>query len=79
MQAKLPLTKEENALDRAKRMTEEERIDFIREHGTEAMKRGLDSIFNGNKYKPARKEMWESRLKRGELMVRRIIERREDT
>ncbi len=55
-------------------MSEEERIDFIREHGTESMRRGLDYILQGNKYKPKKEDMWVERLHEGKKMVRRILE-----
>lgn len=58
-------------------MTEEERIDFIREHGTDTMRRGLDFVLQGNKYKPKREEMWDVRLHRGKKMVKRILETRD--
>lgn len=59
-------------------MTEKERIEFIREHGTEAMKDGLKFIFDGNKYKPTREDMWEERLHRGKKMVETILRKREE-
>ena len=55
-------------------MDEKERIDFIRKHGTKSMKDGIKSIFGNNKYKPIREEMWEKRLYKGKLMVRKIKE-----
>ncbi len=56
-------------------MSEEERIDFIREHGTDAMKRGLEYILQGNKYKPKKEKMWEERLHQGKKMVRQILDK----
>ncbi len=58
-------------------MSEEERIDFIREHGTDTMISGLDAVLQGNKYKPKREDMWENRLYRGKKMVRTIIDKKE--
>ena len=59
-------------------MSEEERIDFIREHGTDTMLIGLDAVLQGNKYKPKREDMWENRLHRGKKMVRTIIDKKEN-
>ncbi len=56
-------------------MSEEERIDFIREHGTETMKKGLEYVLQGNKYKPKKERMWEERLYEGKKMVRQILEK----
>lgn len=56
-------------------MSEEERIEFIRENGTEAQKRGMKSVFDDNKYKPKRQEMWNERLHKGRKMVRVIFQR----
>lgn len=56
-------------------MSEEERIDFIRDHGTESMIRGLEYVLQGNKYKPKKEDMWVNRLYRGKRMVRTIIEK----
>ncbi|MFO8109777.1 MAG: hypothetical protein R6U17_04560 [Thermoplasmata archaeon] len=56
-------------------MSEEERIDFIREHGTDTMKRGLNYVLQGNKYKPKKQEMWEDRLHQGKKMVRQILDK----
>lgn len=53
-------------------MNEKERIDFIRENGTEEMKAGLKAVFGRNDYKPKREEMWENRLHRGKRMVETI-------
>lgn len=60
----------------ADEMSEAERIDFIREHGTESMQRGLDSVFQCNKYKPIKEHMWNSRLHSGKKMIRTIIEKK---
>lgn len=59
---------------KALEMSEEERIEFIRDNGTEEMKAGLESVFGSNKYKPVREKMWEERLHNGKKMVRKIIE-----
>lgn len=59
----------------AKRMTEKERILFIREYGNETQKKGMKSIFGNNKYTPKRKEMWK-RMGKGVKMVRTIIEKK---
>lgn len=58
-------------------MTREERIDLIRERGTDAMKAGLDSILDGNKYKPKKERMWREQLKKGKRMVRTILEKKD--
>lgn len=60
----------------AKRLSEKERVAFIRKYGSETQKRGIDAVFGDNKHKPKRKEMWETRLKKGVLMVRTIITKR---
>lgn len=60
-------------------MTEEERIDFIREHGSEQQKAGLRAVLNGNKYKVIRNEMWSTRLKHGKRMVQTILERQSES
>ncbi|MFO7992462.1 MAG: hypothetical protein R6U61_09290 [Thermoplasmata archaeon] len=60
----------------ADKMSEAERIDFIREHGTESMQRGLNSVFQSNKYKPIKGHMWKGRLHKGKKMVRTIIEKK---
>lgn len=59
----------------ANRMTEKQRIDFIREYGTETMLDGLKSIFKNRKYMPVRPEMWR-RMGKGKRMVQTIIEKR---
>lgn len=59
----------------ANRMTEKERILFIREYGSEDQKRGLKAIFKGNKFKPVRKEMWK-RIGKGKRMVQTIVEKK---
>jgi len=59
----------------ANRMTEKERIDFIREYGTEVMLDGLNSIFYNRKYTPIKPEMWR-RMGKGKRMVQTIIEKR---
>lgn len=59
-------------------MSERERIEFIREHGTEEMRDGLGSVFQRNKFKPMREEMWEEQLFRGKKMVRSILDKREE-
>lgn len=56
-------------------MSERERISFIREKGTEAMKKGMEAVFDGNKWKPKREDMWKNRLNRGKRMVRTILEK----
>lgn len=69
------ITKPESYADR---LTEKERIEFIREYGTETMKDGMKSVFDGNKWKPKRKEMWkrDDGLDKGRRMVQTIIEKR---
>ncbi len=59
-------------------MSEKERIVFIREHGTEAMKAGLQSVFDGNRWKPRRENMWIDRLDQGKRMVKTILENKEE-
>lgn len=59
----------------AKRMPEKERILFIREYGSEVQKKGMKSIFQGNKYKPVREGVWE-RTDRGRRMVQTIVEKK---
>ncbi len=59
-------------------MSETERIEFIRRHGTDEMKAGLRSVFSGNKYKPKRDRMWENRLHKGKKMVKTIINSNDD-
>lgn len=59
-------------------MPEEERIEFIREHGTETMKKGLEVIFGRNKYKPIKEDMWKKRLFRGKKMVRKILKKQKN-
>ena len=57
------------------KMSEKERIDFIRDNGSEAQKAGLKAIFGNNQYKPKRMEMWNTRLKKGKRMVQTIVEK----
>lgn len=56
-------------------MDEQERIEFIREHGNEVMKRGMNSVFGDNKYKPVKENIWynEHQLDTGRKMVRTIL------
>ena len=56
-------------------MSEKERIDFIRDNGSEAQKAGLKAIFGNNQYKPKRINMWNTRLKKGKRMVQTIVEK----
>lgn len=60
----------------ARRMTEKERIDFIREYGSEQQKKFMDSVFGRNKYEPKRKWMWKNQLDKGRRAVETIIARR---
>ncbi len=57
-------------------MTEKEIIDYIRHYAEvkdkEILRRGMDSIFGRNKYKPKKEDLWE-RLDRGKKLVRGII------
>jgi len=57
-------------------MTEKELIDYIRHHAEvndkEILRRGMDSIFGRNKYKPQKENMWE-RLDRGKKLVKGIM------
>lgn len=64
-----------NPLGYAKRMNEKERIDFIREYGSEQQKKGLESILDGNKYKIDKKLAWK-RTRKGILVVRTIVAKR---
>ncbi len=61
----------------AKRMSEKERILFIREYGSDVQKDGLKAIFHGNKWKPKpnRENVWK-RTGRGWKMVRTIVKRK---
>ncbi len=59
-------------------MSEKERIKFIREHGTDDMKAGLKSVFDGNRWKPRRENMWIDRLNQGKRMVKTILENQEE-
>lgn len=61
------------ALLKAKRMRITDRIDLIRDEGTEEMRKGMNAVFGCNLYKPKRKNMWEERLKEGKLMVACIL------
>ncbi len=61
----------------AEDMSERERIEFIREKGTEAMKAGLDAVFENNRWKPKRENMWLDRLDQGKRMVKTILENEE--
>ncbi|MFW6141618.1 MAG: hypothetical protein ACOC53_03565 [Candidatus Saliniplasma sp.] len=58
-------------------MSEKERIEFIRENGTDAMKSGLNAVFDGNRWKPKRENMWLDRLDQGKRMVKTILENQE--
>lgn len=60
------------------KMSESDRIEFIREHGTDEMKAGLRAVFSGNKYKPKRNKMWEDRLHKGKKMVKTIVESKDE-
>lgn len=60
----------------ARRMSEKDRIDFIREYGTDVMKEGLKVVFGNNKYTPIRKDYWEHSLQKGRRMVQTIVEKR---
>lgn len=66
----------------ADRLTEKERIDFIRKYGSEQQKDGLKSILKyphrNNCYtiKEDRKMMWKDRLNKGRRMVQSIIEKK---
>lgn len=59
----------------AKRMSEKERIDFIREYGSEQQRETLESILNGNKYKVDKEMSWKE-TKKGILPVRTIVAKR---
>ncbi len=59
-------------------MSEKERIEFIRANGTEAMKAGLDAVFENNRWKPKRENMWLDRLDQGKRMVKTILENQEE-
>ena len=66
-----------NSNKSSEEMSEKERISFIRENGTESMKRGMEAVFDENKWKPKREKMWNDRLDRGKRMVRTILEKDE--
>lgn len=59
-------------------MSEKERIEFIRDNGTEAMKAGLEAVFEDNRWKPKRENMWLDRLDQGKRMVKTILENQEE-
>lgn len=63
------------AKKKADSMDEEDRIDLIREEGTQEMEDGMKSIFGSNKYKPQKNDMWnnKSQLNKGKKMVMTII------
>ncbi|MFW6142586.1 MAG: hypothetical protein ACOC53_08530 [Candidatus Saliniplasma sp.] len=58
---------------RAEEMTEEQRIDFLREHGGEDIQKLIESVFQENKYKPKKERYWNNQLHKGKKMVRRIL------
>jgi len=57
-------------------MSEKERIRYIREHGSETIQEGMNSIFKGNEWKPKKEQMWEERLDRGKKLVRAIVRKK---
>ncbi len=62
----------------AEEMSEKERIEFIRQKGTDAMKAGLNAVFENNRWKPVRENMWLDRLDQGKRMVKTILENEEE-
>ncbi len=58
-------------------LSEKECIEIIREHGTEEMKKGLESILEGNKWKAKKTNMWK-RLGKGKLPVRTLYRKKGD-
>jgi len=63
----------------AERLTEKERIDFIREYGSEVQKSGLKSIlkypYRDNSYTIEKEGVWR-RTDKGRRIVQTIIEKR---
>lgn len=59
----------------ANRMPEKERILFIRKYGSEVQKRGIKSIFEGNKWTPVKEGVWK-RTKKGKRIVQTIVEKK---
>jgi len=66
----------------ADRLTENERIEFIREYGSECQKEGMKSLLkyphrdNCYTIREERKGMWKDRLDKGKKMVQTIIEKK---
>lgn len=63
----------QNLPDEIEQLSERECIEIIREHGTEDMKKTLESILEGNKWKVKKTNIWE-RIGRGRLPVRTLYE-----
>ncbi|MEF8873681.1 MAG: hypothetical protein V5A88_03300 [Candidatus Thermoplasmatota archaeon] len=59
----------------AEDLSEKERIQLLRNEGSEVQKKGLESIFGGNKWKPQkeRERMWAEKLDEGRKPVRELI------
>jgi len=62
-----------NLPDEIKQLSERECIEIIRKHGTKDMRKGLESILEGNKWKVKKPNIWE-RIYRGRLPVRTLYE-----
>lgn len=60
----------------ANRLTEKERIEFIREYGSEQQKDCMDAVFGRNKYEPKRKKLWKNQLDKGKKAVETIISKK---
>ncbi len=59
----------------AEDLSEKERIQLLRNEGSDVQKKGLESIFGGNKWKPQkeRERMWAEKLDEGKKPVRELI------
>lgn len=59
----------------AEELSEKERIRLLRNEGSDVQKKGLESIFGGNKWKPQkdRERMWAEKLDKGRKPVRELI------
>ncbi|GEM_PF-2868379 len=56
-------------------LSEKERIQLLRNEGSDVQKKGIESIFGGNKWKPQKKRenMWVEKLDEGRKPVRELI------
>jgi len=64
-----------NPATMAEDLSEKERIQLLRNEGSEVQRKGLRSIFGGNKWKPQknRERMWVEKLDEGRKPVRELI------